>query len=351
MSPLTVTLALSLLAPAVHLAPAPAPRPSLAVSVDSTRHQVVLTISGVEIAAPTAGAHHAEMHAAGGEFPLLRFRWPVNGWARGASLTLAGPDGKSLPREIVHHINVVNFDRRQLFYPIAERLLAMGQETESIRLPATVGVPVSASMAMGVIGAFHNPGHTALRGVVLTLRIDYSPANLVPRPISVLPAYLDVRDPVGNDVDFDLPAGRSRFSYDFVMPLTGRIIGAGGHLHNFGTGIELLDLGGPREKSVIRLGTALARDGSILKVERALPGVSGKGIRLEGGRRYRVAGEYDNSSGQSIAHGAMVHLILLFAPDREDGWPAVATADPGFKRDTDRLEEMGNAAAMHGMPD
>ncbi|MEP6591069.1 MAG: hypothetical protein ABJC19_07785 [Gemmatimonadota bacterium] len=345
-----LALAFALTLSLAHADRMPPASPALQVRIDADRHQVVLTITDIDIPAPPAGAHHAESHAMGGELPLLRFTWPVTGWARGAALRLTAADGTALPRNAVHHLNVVNFARRQLFYPIAERLLAMGQETEDIRLPASVGVPVSEAMSMGVVGAFHNPGHAALRGLTLEVRIDYSPANMVPRPVSVLPAYLDVRDPVGHDVDFDLPAGPSRWVADFAMPISGRIIGAGGHLHNYGTGIQLLDVTDGGSRSVLALGTTLDRDGHIARVERALPGIRGKGIKLEAGRRYRLVGEYRNGSGAAVVGGAMVHLILLFAPDVAEMWPAVAASDANFTRDTRRLEEMGGAAAMRGMP-
>ena len=210
-----------------------APPPILRIRVDSSRHQVVLTVTPIDLSAGHGAEPHASIHA-GGELPLLRFLWPVDGWARGASLRLSAEGGTALPRAILHHINLINFGRRQLFYPIAERLLAMGPETEDIRLPATVGVPVAIGMPMGLVAAFHNPGHEPVNSITLELRIDYAPANQVPRPISVFPAYLDVQNPVAHDIDFDLPAGASIWTADFTIPISGRIIGAGGHLHDYG---------------------------------------------------------------------------------------------------------------------
>lgn len=315
--------------------------PSLQVRVDSAHRAVVLTISQLDIPAGMGGGHHSGMHAAGGELPLLRFAWPVTGWARGAAYTLSGRDGARLSRGLVHHINVVNFARRQLFYPTPERLLAMGQETEDIRLPASVGVPVTTGMPMGVVAAFHNEEHTPITGVTLELRIEYSPSNLVPRPVSVLPAYLDVQDPVGRDVDFDLPAGPTSWTADFDMPLSGRIIGAGGHLHDFGTALRLLDVSTAKPREVLTLNTRREKDGKVLSVERSLPGVTGNGLRLEQHRRYRLVGEYQNTTGAAITKGAMVHLILLFVPEKPEEWPRLNQGSAEYRKDVDRLEAMG----------
>ena len=51
--------------------------------------------------------------------PLLRFVWPVDGWVRGVKLRIVDKGGHPISRRLVHHINVVNFGRRQLFYPAA----------------------------------------------------------------------------------------------------------------------------------------------------------------------------------------------------------------------------------------
>jgi hypothetical protein len=68
-------------------------------------------------------------------------------------------------------------------------------------------------------------------------------------------------------------------------------------------------------------------------MERALPGVSGSGIRMRAGARYRVAAHYDNPTARVLPLGGMAHLILLFVPDRLEDWPAVAAGDAELSRD------------------
>jgi len=338
---ISLALAFALIGPTSPAAP------TLQVRVDSARHLVIVTVSPIDVAGGSGSGHHAMMEGNGGELPLLRFNWPVDGWTRGVSMRLTAKDGTQLNRRLVHHINVVNFSRRQLFYPIAERMIAMGQETEDIRLPASVGIPVTAGMSMGVVGMFHNESHDPVNGFSVELRIEYSPTNLVPKPLSVLPGYLDVQNPVAKAVDFNLPAGLTNWKYDFTMPITGRIIGAGGHLHDYGTGLQLLDVTDPTStRTVLKIGAKSNKDGQLLSLDRLLPGVTGKGLRMEQGRNYRMTAQYQNPTGEEIDKGAMVHMILLFAPDKPEQWPALQTDNADYKTDLHWLETRVMPAGM-----
>lgn len=315
------------------------------VQIDSAKHQVVLRAGPFTIAGNHGDPHgggHAMAHDPGLELPLLRFTWPNDGWLRGVKLRLVDGKGKPLDRRLVHHVNIVNFGRRALFYPVAERMLALGQETEDIRLPATVGIPVSAKLPMGMILAWHNPGHEAIPGVQVELTFEYSPTNLFPKPVSVLPVYLDVQDPVGRDVDFDLPAGTTKHTADFRATVAGRILGAGGHLHDYGTGLLLQEVNGAATKDLISLRTVLDKQGALLKVDRAMPGAMGDGTRITPGKTYRLTGTYQNPTGKPIAKGAMVHMVVLYAPDRMEDWPKIEPNDPGYRRDLARLQARGN---------
>jgi hypothetical protein len=126
------------------------------------------------------------------------------------------------------------------------------------------------------------------------------------------------------------------------MPVPGRIIGAGGHAHDFATGISLLDVTDGATKTVVKLKTTLHTDGHLLAIERTLPGVTGSGIRLQDGRTYRLLGTYNNTTGKTLVKGAMIHLALLFAPDKVEQWPKVNATEADWKRDVARLEANGS---------
>lgn len=318
---------------------APVPTPPIRVAIDSAARTVTLTAGPFTIAGAhdDPGGHGAHGHA-GTPAPVLPFSWPVDGWLRGAKLSLTDRGGSPLPRRLVHHINVVNFARRQLFYPAVERTLAMGQETQDIRLPATVGIPVSPGMPMGMIVVWHNEGHNPIEGVLVEMVLEYLPHNQNPRPLSVLPGYMDVVDPIAKPVDFDLPPGEQAFNATHRLPLSGRMIGVGGHLHDYGTLLTLDEVREASTRQVIALKTKLDGGGKLLEVERQLPGLRGRGIPLKAGASYRLTGVYHNRTGATIPKGAMVHMVMLFAPDKPSEWPAVDPENPAWQRDVRSLQ-------------
>lgn len=334
---------------AASILPHPAPKAAdlLTVRVDSSRHRVVLSAGPWDLPAGEAMGHMHGMNMEGMTMvgsPVLKFRWPIQGWVRGVSLQVTDRNGKELSRRLIHHINVVNFGRRQLFYPIPERMIALGQETEDIRLPAGIGVPVTPGTEMGLIVMWHNESPTPVAGARVELSIEYSPSNLVPRPTSVLPVYMDVVNPIAHDVDFDLPPGKTRWSADFTMPISGRIIGAGGHLHDFGTGLWLQDVTSGKATEVLHLRSYLDAKGLLRKIDRELPGVSGNGIRMTRDRKYRFLATYDNTTGDTLPKGAMAHLALLFTPDNPADWPKIDPRNPDYQKDMARLNAMGKTA-------
>lgn len=337
-----------LLAALVGHPPAPLDdAPSVAVTVDSARRQVVVTAGPWDLPAMPPMPDHA-MHDLGAshDTPVQQFVWPVQGWFRGFTLEVRDGQGRLLPRRIMHHLIAVNYSRRQLLYPAAERLFGVGTETEDAVVPASVGVPLSPGMELGFYVAWHNDTGADLSGVRLTMRLEYSPSNLFPRPVEVMPLYMDVNLTVGGSNTYDVPPGRSEKSYEFSLPVGGRIIGYSGHLHDFGVMVRLEDA--ETGKELARVNAKRGKDGRVSRVSRSLPGIRGEGIRLKPNHRYRVVGVYQNPTGQILPNGAMAHIAALFTPDDLRLWPAIDYADPVFQRDLASLEMRGQEADAPG---
>jgi hypothetical protein len=191
--------------------------------------------------------------------------------------------------------------------------------------------------------AWHNDTGKDLHGVQLKLRMMWTPKNQNPPPVNSLPIYMDVNLTVGGSNSFDVNPGRTEKAWEFTMPLSGRLLGFGGHMHDYGTIVRLEDV--ERGKVIARVNATRKADGKVTKVSRSLPGVGGDGIKLEAGRRYRVIGVYDNPTGQKITRGAMAHIVGLFAPDEPGRWPKVDLTDETLQDDLASLNEMGKAAA------
>ncbi len=310
----------------------PATAQRATVTVDSARREVTIRVGPFTV--DTAAHEHGQESHGPEAAPLT---WPVDGWVRKATLRYLGPDGTELPRSVGQHVNLINYSRRQLFYPAFERLAAWGPETGTIELPGGVGVPVRAATPMGMIVRWHNGSGRIIEGMTAEVVVTWTPANQNPRPLDVLAVYTDVTYPVARSVAFDLPGGPSVWSATFTLPLDGRILAAGAHLHDFGEDVRLIEVRRNDEQPLFTLKARRDSSGRVLAMERRIPGVSGDGMRVRTGARYRIEARYDNRSGGTLPGGGMAHLVLLFVPDRLADWPTVDAGDAELARDAAHL--------------
>jgi hypothetical protein len=321
--------------------------PRADVRLDPTRREVVVTAGPFYVAAMPPGAKHEDMEMMNDHnTPVVRFEWPVAGWLRAFKVEIEDSAGRPLDRRMIHHLIGVNFDRRQLLYPAVERLFGIGQETEDAAVPRSIGVPMTPGLRLGMYMAWQNETGSDLEGVLIRVRFEYSPTNLNPRPVDALPIYMDVNLTVGGSNTFDIPPGRSETGYEFTLPVGGRLLGFGGHLHDYGVMVRLEDVESGKVVATVR--ATRTADGKVTRISRSLPGVAGDGIRLRQGRRYRVVGVYENPTAEVVKRGAMAHIAGLFAPDDFSRWPALDLTDETLQDDLASLSEMGKGAHARG---
>ena len=326
------------------LAAPPGPPASTTVVVDSSKHELTITAGPYDLPNMPPMEDHAMMDLGmSHDTPVQSFEWPIDGWFRGFRVDLVDAKGQPVPKQVMHHLIMVNFSRRQLLYSAAERLMGAGTETDSeISVPKTIGVPLEPGMQLGMYVAWHNDTGADLEGVYLKVTMLWTPSNQNPRPVNSLPIYMDVNLTVGGSNTYDVPPGKSTKAYEFTLPVGGRLLGVGGHMHDYGVRVRLEDA----ETGKIITSVVASRDaeGKVTKMSRKLYGVSGDGLKLEAGHRYRVVGEYDNPTGETLVKGAMAHMVGLFVPEDMDKWPKIDPKDPTYQRDLASLQVRGNPA-------
>jgi hypothetical protein len=310
--------------------------PALGIQVDSGRREVVLRSVPVEL--PALEGDHGEAYHHGPVTPLTPFAWPVEGWARGFHLRLLDCEGKELSRSRLHHVLVLHLERRELMLPIWQRLIAFGPETENLTLPRGVGVRIGKGAELALLAAWV-PVEPRPEKVVLELRIPWLAANTNPRPADVVPVGFDVRYEPGEGASYDLPPGPSVRTRTFAMPIDGRLLVAGGHLHRNATGMALVEV--ESGKAIIRLEPKAGAHGEFAGVERKLFGVTGRGLRLKAGREYRLEVRYDNPTGRILSNSAMGILGGILLPDDLRRWPPLDASSAGFGRDVAMLARTG----------
>ena len=235
-------------------------------------------------AAPAGGGAEVKYHEGGHEMGQIRFTWPVAGWARGFRIAIRDGAGRPLPRELLHHINLMHLDRRQLLTPLYERSLAVGKETGDAMLPRSTGVRLEAGAEMALQSAWSNETGKDYGEVILELTLCYLPANIAPRPVDVRPLVMDVGYMPGVNNTFDVGPGRTVHRREFLMPIDGRLLGVGGHLHDYAESLDLVDVATGRV--LVALRPTADASGRVTGMSRELYGVSGEGVRLRAGRRW-----------------------------------------------------------------
>src|ERR671910_3848723 len=321
------------------------PTPTVTVTIDSSRHELIVSNGPFDLPNMPPMDDHAMMDLGmSHDTKLQRFEWPVDGWFRGFRVELVDGEGRPVPPHVMHHMVMVNFSRRQLLYSAAERLMGTGTETEEASVPKTIGVPMSPGMQLGMYIAWHNDTGRDLEGVHLKLTMLWTPKNQNPPPVNALPIYMDVNLTVGGQNTFDVPPGKSTKAYEFTLPVGGRLLGIGGHMHDYGTRVWLEDV--QSGKVLTQVKAELDAEGKLVKVSRKLFGVSGDGLRLKSNRRYRVVAEYDNPTGEMRPRGAMASMVGLFVPDDMRRWPTIDFPDPTYRRDLASLEVRGARSSI-----
>ncbi|MGH7594646.1 MAG: hypothetical protein ACRELE_12465 [Gemmatimonadales bacterium] len=332
----------------------PIPHAPVHVVVDSRTHHVVITTGPWKLPPMVMNGDMPMMnmagmgdgHAAHQEQLLVKFPWPEDAWLRGFKLTITDRNGHVMPQRTMHHMEFVNFDRRQLVYPEAERVLGIGEETAAIKLPKTVGMPMDSGQEVGVFLMWNNDTGHELDGINLRFELITAPRNLTPHPVAVLPFKVDVNNHPGLPDSYDVPPGGNSRSYEFTVPVSGRLLGVGGHMHDHGVEMRLEDV--RTGKVLARVHTIHNAAGDVIGVSRQLLAVKGRGPHLRVGRSYRMVSVYENNTSVPVM-GVMGVMGGLFAPDNIRDWPKVDRASKEYLLDiaqnpliirTDAIEPM-----------
>ncbi|MGH7538529.1 MAG: hypothetical protein ACREMF_07845 [Gemmatimonadales bacterium] len=320
------------------------------VQVDSARRLVVITAGPfhVPVAPPMTG--HAYMHMRGDDSLVKQFAWPLTTHIQSLRLALVDGSGRPLPRRLLHHLNLVNFNRRQLVYPMVERLMGFGQETEDVSIPRSIGLPLTAGQRIGLFVMWDNETDRALDDVYVRLTFKWAPANLRPRPLSVMPFIIDANIVVAGHNTFDVPPGGYTKSYDFELPVSGHVVAAGGHLHDHGIWVRLVDRTTGRALVTVKAKRDSA--GRVFGMTRELLALRGRGPRLRAGHPYRLEARYDNPTPDTLV-GMMGMMVGLFEPEDLRDWPAIDPNDRDYLKDlTDILPgglfSAGDKGSRHG---
>lgn len=316
--------------------------------MDSSRGELVLEMPPIDI--PAAGEHEGMIVT-----PAVRVDIPTAGYVNSVRTEMVDSDGKPLPSTLIHHVNVIDPQRRELFAPIALRLYAASKETEAASFPKRVfGMPLAEGQRIILKAMLVNPATTPLRGVRTRVVFGYTGGGWYWPLRQVFPMQLDVLFPVGQKdgiKSFDLPPGTFEMKYVAKPAVSGTLLAMGGHLHDLGKFIEFRDV---TQNKVIWRGEPV-RDSS--GAVRSIPiGRFYKwhdfGPDLIADHTYEVRVVYENPTADTIRFGGMGVVGGVFVPKRGASWPLVDTTNADYRTDLGyQLRDGNNVGEMATMHD
>jgi hypothetical protein len=220
--------------------------------------------------------------------------------------------GHVLPSRMLHHVAFWNTGRADFLCPNKlEHVFGAGGEMNDWPTLPGFGYRVHAGDRIRVDTMFHNPTDTSYSAAYLEIRIEYRGSDA--RLASVYPAWFDVQQ-CGNS-GYDLAAGHSVKSGEVKLAYTGRLLGLGGHLHDYGHELSLTT--SASQQPVADLTATLDGQGRIQSMPVVMFAQTG-GYKIAKGDVFRVSATYDNPAGHEIPEGAMGIVVGYFLPDHDN---------------------------------
>ena len=315
--------------------------PRLSVRVDAEQSELIFDLGPIDL--PGAMPDMPDMEMSMVAPPVLAVEMPVSGYMHGFSVQMVDEEGHVLPNTLLHHINLIAPQRRELFSQIMQRIGAAGAETGPLEFPRVIGYPITRGDSLLFSVMFNNETEQTYDHVHLQVRMRFSTGGSLIPTIAVQPFYMDVMPPAGVHA-YDLPAGKSQKSWEGSPAVPGRILGLGGHLHKYGTLLRFEDV--TTGKTLWETRPVVDSAGEVVAMPRKYF-IRRLGLQLRPDHVYRLTAEYDNPTGKAIEEGAMGTLGGLFVPDDRAQWPRVDRTNPEYVADVKVTYTKPTAMMMH----
>jgi hypothetical protein len=247
--------------------------------------------------------------------------------------------------DLLHHVNFIDPDKRDVFAPIARRVIAAGRETNEKRLPSLLGYPIQDGDRMLISSMFANPVGTDFPEAYLRVRLFYSlEEDGFMQPRDVYPFYLDVMGPVGAK-DFPVPPGKTVHAYEASPVIEGRILGIGGHLHDYATVLRLENV--TEDKVIWEAEPEYDEDGRLTGVSESRLWMTG-GVKVSPDQVYRIYVEYENPMTHPTPDGGMGEIGGVIWAAKDVPWPELKRDDPVYVADLINTVTAPEMAGGHG---
>ncbi len=299
-----------------------AQEPLLSLRNNTAQQELIFELGPLHL---EAGADHGHVTQPKAQAVVL----PISGYLHGFTTEMIDAAGNPIPSVMLHHVNIIAPQRRELFSQIMQRVGAAGSETGPVVVPRIFGYPITSSDSLLFTAMFHNPTEQSYHNARLRIRMRYSVARVWHPRLAVQPFYLDVMPPAGVHA-YDLPPGRSEQSWEGKPAVAGRILALKGHMHKYGIALRLENV--TEGKVLFETMPEVDEKGNVIGMPRKYF-VWKLGLPLRADHTYRLTAIYDNPTGKKLAGGGMGALGGMMLPDDRHLWPSVDRNDPEYQLD------------------
>ena len=320
--------------------PPPLPEISDLVRVEDHPEDGILTLVFGPVNLPADGGHLRS--------PVQLVGLPIEGWLHGFNWEMRDGAGERLSPDLLHHVNFIDPDNRELFSPIPRRIMAAGRETREQMMPKLLGYPLAPNSRILITVMFANPTDEDQPAAYLHVNLSYSgPDDRMFDPRDVYPFYMDVTGPVGLR-DFAIPPGTTQKSWEGSPAIDGRLLAIGGHVHDYADWIRLEDV---TEDDIVwetEPEYAEGQPGRVVSVPTGEFWWRG-GVKIFKDHVYRITVQYTNPHDEPTPDGGMGALGGIVWAD-EAAWPPFNRNDVVYAEDLkNTLEAPEKLGHTHGM--
>jgi hypothetical protein len=278
----------------------------LFVADDSVARVMTLRVGPV-----TVPAHADHMAVAQPRDFFLKLSF--DGWLVAYHPRMVDAQNRPLPNKLLHHVAFWNTSRSDfLCANKEEHIFGAGGEMNDWPAIPGFGYPVEKGNRIRISTMFANPTAVSYPAAYLEVRVEYRVAKpgATPALQDIYPVWFDVMG-CGNS-GYDLPPGQSSRSHRFLLRYSGKLLGVGGHLHDYGDWLVLKNA--TTSVTIATLSAKLDKVGHIVSMPIDSFASQG-GYPLRRGDEIEVIDAYDNPKGKALPEGAMGIVVGYFLPD------------------------------------
>jgi hypothetical protein len=290
----------------------------LTVANNPASHEMNIRIGPVSL--PTDAEHTPVAQP-----PVVWLTIPLDGWLTAFHPSIVDAKGQALPNKLLDHVALYDTAQADFLCPNKEEhVFGSGPEMSDWLVIPGYGYRVHKDDRIRITTALDNSPAKNYHDVFLQIRVEYQLAGAdSSAPLrDIYPAWFNVTE--CSESGYDLSPGESTKTGQFKLRYSGKLLGVGGRLHDYGQWLVLKNES--TKQTIATLEADIDSKGRIVAVPAQSFAEQG-GVSLRSGDLLTVTDAYNNPTGRLITDGATGIIVGYFLPDQESQLTASRPVD------------------------